>query len=212
MAARRTQSAGQGQGQPLPLPAWPSIDDAAASTPSPSPPARHGGPDAAAGPAATARCRCAGARSRAPTALGDAFWRHTMPRLARESAAVRQASAAARALLLATGAPRPGDEAVRRFMYGRALARYGHALREARRAAGLRDAVLCSLFFAIFESVNGDAAAADAHLHSGQRVLDELGGACACTCEAAGPPPLRAMLRHAVQFLTAPPCGREPSS
>ncbi|EQK98152.1 DNA replication complex GINS protein psf2 [Ophiocordyceps sinensis CO18] len=138
--------------------------------------------------------------------LDDMFWKETMPQLVRDSDAVHSANLAVHTLMLAKGlAPtrRPGA-ATAADDYGRALDCYGQALRAARQAtsashADLREAVLCSLFFAVFETVNGDQVAAAAHLQSGQRILDAL--APAQRREPSGPPSLRSQLRHVVRFL-----------
>ncbi|TWU72765.1 hypothetical protein ED733_002937 [Metarhizium rileyi] len=105
------------------------------------------------------------------------FWVYILPRLVQSDTAIRHANMAVHALLFAKG-PSPG-EAVGRGYYGEALACYGLALHEARRATteqtDLREAVICCMFFVIFETINGDREAAQAHLHSGQKILGELG-------------------------------------
>ncbi|KAM4060469.1 hypothetical protein HRG_001972 [Hirsutella rhossiliensis] len=138
--------------------------------------------------------------------LDDTFWKETMPQLVRDSDAVRSANLAVHTLMLARGlvpTRRPGA-ATAADDYGRALDCYGRALRATRQAtsashADLREAVLCSLFFAIFETVNGDQAAAAAHLQSGQRILDAV--APAQRRDPSGPQSLRSQLRHVVRFL-----------
>ncbi|KAK4090998.1 transcriptional regulator family: Fungal Specific TF [Purpureocillium lilacinum] len=179
--------------------------------------------------------------SAADAVLDDAFWKQTMPRLVRESTAVRYANIAVHTLIFAKGptiihsadshhphhhqyehhqpphphrrpTPRPRQQHGPRTTadhYGRALTCYGHALREARRTSDLREAILCAVFFVIFETINGDQAAAEAHLQSGQRILDELcgGGIFASPNTHTTPttttarPKLRGMLRHVLQFL-----------
>lgn len=138
--------------------------------------------------------------------LDDTFWKETMPQLVRDSDAVRSANLAVHTLMLAKGlasARRP-EAATAADDYGRALDSYGRALRAARQAtsashADLREAVLCSLFFALFETVNGDQVAAAAHLQSGQRILDAL-----APTQRHGPSvphSLRSQLRYVVRFL-----------
>ncbi|UNI13399.1 DNA replication complex GINS protein PSF2 [Purpureocillium takamizusanense] len=110
-----------------------------------------------------------------------------------------------------TAGPRQQQHSVRTTAdhYGRALTCYGHALREARRTTDLHEAILCAVFFVIFETINGDQVAAEAHLQSGQRILDELcsgggGGGSSdsrTTATATTRPKLRGMLRHVLQFL-----------
>ncbi|KND92969.1 hypothetical protein TOPH_02463 [Tolypocladium ophioglossoides CBS 100239] len=118
----------------------------------------------------------------------DTFWKETMPRLVRDSTAVRYANIAVHTLMSAKSPTliHSGDTHHHAHYrsgghYGAALTCYGNALREARTAsasrADLREAILCSMFFVIFETINGDQAAAEAHLQSGQRILDELGRA-----------------------------------
>ncbi|KYK59167.1 hypothetical protein DCS_00297 [Drechmeria coniospora] len=131
----------------------------------------------------------------------DVFWKQTLPRLVRDSAAVRCANMAVHALLFAKDpAPAAGCASDWSDRYERALACYGRALRIARQQASVkptdvREAVLCSMFFVIFETINEDEAAAEAHLQSGQRVLDELGPR-----HVTGETPrLRTMLRRVLQ-------------
>lgn len=95
--------------------------------------------------------------------------------------------------------------------YGGALRRYGTALREVRQAsasqADLRPAILCSMFFVIFEIINGDQKAAESHLFSGQRMMDELqpsGAETEFTSSSSGREQgrsLRKELKHVLQFL-----------
>lgn len=148
----------------------------------------------------------------------DAFWKETMPRLVRDSTAVRYANIAVHTLI---SAKRPtlihSGDTHRHFHdrgggdhYGAALTCYGHALREARTASAnhgdLREAILCSMFFVIFETINGDQAAAEAHLQSGQRILDELSRARAREQHGrqhggGEAESLRRQLRYVLQFL-----------
>ncbi|KAM4066118.1 hypothetical protein HRG_000267 [Hirsutella rhossiliensis] len=137
------------------------------------------------------------------------FWKETMPQLVRDSEALRSANLAVHTLMLAKGpdpARRP-EAATAPDYYGRALDCYGQALRAARQAtsashADLREAVLCSLFFAAFELVNDDQAAAAAHLQSGQRILDAV--------TPAERPHIRSQLRHITRFLALEARGAYP--
>ena len=153
----------------------------------------------------------------------DAFWNETMPRLIRDSTAVRYANIAVHTLISAKSPTLIHSGDLHRHFhsqsdgdidhYGAALTCYGHALREARTASAshgdLREAILCSMFFVLFETINGDQAAAEAHLQSGQRILDELslaqaqdlygtqhGGGNGGEAES-----LRKQLRYVLQFL-----------
>ncbi|KAJ6447162.1 transmembrane alpha-helix domain-containing protein [Purpureocillium lavendulum] len=197
------------------------------------------------------------AATAAPSAvLDDAFWKQTMPRLVKESTAVRYANIAVHTLIFAKGPTiihsaddghhhhhnqyyqqqqhnhhhqshhqhqhrravaggRQHGPRTTADYYGRALTCYGLALSEARRTTDLREAILCAVFFVIFETINGDQAAAEAHLQSGQRILDELcsgsggGGGVVIlgmdgkttTTTPPTKPKLRGMLRHVLQFL-----------
>lgn len=128
-----------------------------------------------------------------------------MPQLVRDSEAVRCATLAVQALVLAKGpvpARRPDPAAA--ADYARAIACYCRALGATRQAADLRETVLCSLF-AVFETVDGHQAEAAAHLRNGQRILDDH-------LAPAPPPPrrgeplpsrstLRSQVRHVVRFL-----------
>ncbi|PNY28335.1 Uncharacterized protein TCAP_01732 [Tolypocladium capitatum] len=145
----------------------------------------------------------------------DAFWEETMPRLVRDSTAVRYANIAVHTLISAKSPTliHSGDThhhfrhgaGAGSGHYGAALTCYGHALREARTAsarhADLREAVLCSMFFVVFETVNGDRAAAEAHLRSGQRILDELSPGQHGSQHGGEAESLRKQLRHVLRFL-----------
>ena len=111
--------------------------------------------------------------------LDAAFWTDIVPRLVRENPAVRYANMAVHILIISKqpellasdGMESPVDH------YSQALAHYGRALRQVRqsqKSGGLRATILCSMFFAIFEAINGDREAADSHIFSGQRMMDEL--------------------------------------
>jgi hypothetical protein len=107
---------------------------------------------------------------------------------------------AVHALIFAKG-PTPAytEKEYGRDYYGEALICYGLALQEARRATqgptDLREAVICCMFFVIFETVNGDQEAAHAHLQSGQRILEEVDQECNSTDS------FRKELRNVLQYL-----------
>lgn len=112
--------------------------------------------------------------------LDAAFWTDTVPRLVRDNLAVRYANMAVHILILSKqpelivsdGSSDGQDH------YSQALGYYGLAIRQMRDAheagGNLRAAILCSMFFVIFEAINGDKDAAEAHLQCGQRMLDNL--------------------------------------
>ncbi|KAK5987965.1 hypothetical protein PT974_12101 [Cladobotryum mycophilum] len=126
------------------------------------------------------------------------FWRETVPALVRDNLAVRYANTAVLTLIFANSAV--GLEGNH---YGKALSHYGQALRLVREASAsedaLRSAILCSMFFVIFEIMNQDTKAAEAHLWNGERMLHELQE----THPRAGgmSSSLQAELRCALQFL-----------
>lgn len=126
------------------------------------------------------------------------FWRDIVPILVRENLAVRYSNLAVLVLIFAQSAIGVGGN-----YYGKALAHYGLALREVRESStsdgGLQPAILCSMFFVIFEIMNGDVNAAEAHLYSGERMLGELRQSQPEYCHGAGS--LRDELRCALQFL-----------
>ncbi|KAI9158260.1 hypothetical protein HJFPF1_06252 [Paramyrothecium foliicola] len=140
------------------------------------------------------------------SALGLEFWEKTVPRLVQDHAAVQLASDAAQMMLytktLATYSSKPTNLPSKND--GRAFDCYGQALRALVEtemdSADLRPAILCSLFFIIFEIIHKDIPAMQAHLKSGQRMLDEL----LRTREKVGfvqQGGVRAELRHALRFL-----------
>ncbi|KIE02313.1 C6 zinc finger domain protein, partial [Metarhizium majus ARSEF 297] len=130
----------------------------------------------------------------------DTFWTFQLPRLAHDNPAIRYANMAVHALLFAKGhtLARAG-KVTERDHYGEALSCYGIALQEARQATtgyiDLREAVICCMFFVIFETINGDREAAQAHLQSGQRILEEIDP------EYNGAEGFRKELRNVLQFL-----------
>lgn len=133
-------------------------------------------------------------------AFDDTFWTFALPQLVQDNTAIRYANMAVHALMFAKGpTPAQGGRIDGRDHYGEALICYGLALQEARRATmrqtDLREAVVCCMFFVIFETINGDREAAQAHLMSGQKILDELGHGC------NGAEGFRKELRHVLQYL-----------
>ncbi|UKZ53960.1 hypothetical protein TrVGV298_007764 [Trichoderma virens] len=122
--------------------------------------------------------------------------------LVQSNVAVQSANLAVLILMFAQSAVGVGSN-----HYGKALWHYGRALRLVRETStsreGLRPAILCSMFFVIFEIMNGDTRAAESHLWNGEKMLLELqrlesrpGG-----IEVDGEGSLRRELPYALQFL-----------
>ncbi|UKZ79761.1 hypothetical protein TrVFT333_007523 [Trichoderma virens FT-333] len=122
--------------------------------------------------------------------------------LVQSNVAVQSANLAVLILMFAQSAVGVGSN-----HYGKALSHYGRALRLVRETStsreGLRPAILCSMFFVIFEIMNGDTRAAESHLWNGEKMLLELqrlesrpGG-----IEVDGEGSLRRELPYALQFL-----------
>ncbi|PTB66897.1 hypothetical protein BBK36DRAFT_160461 [Trichoderma citrinoviride] len=105
------------------------------------------------------------------------FWQDNVPLLIRSNVAVQSANLAVLILIFAQSAAGMGTN-----HYGKALWHYGRALRLVRedtstsssRAESLRPAILCCLFFVIFEIMNGDTTSAESHLWNGENMLLEL--------------------------------------
>lgn len=148
------------------------------------------------------------------SAFEASFWNETVPRLAEENSAVRSANEAVHILILAKQPSlMSADLDPSEDHYGGALRRYGAALREVRETSvshdgDLRPAILCSMFFVIFEIINGDQNAAEAHLFNGQRMMDELQRSGGYGLDTGGSTPgdgqtksLRKELKHVLRFL-----------
>ncbi|KFA77933.1 hypothetical protein S40288_02538 [Stachybotrys chartarum IBT 40288] len=140
------------------------------------------------------------------SAFGTDFWSEQVPQLVREHAAVQTASSAVHILIMAKQPSlMSADGGEGEDHYSAALGCFGQALREARQATMNREdmlcAILCSMFFAIFEIINGDHRGAEAHLSSGQRLMNEFHR----TRTTPGPdrpaPNLRKELKYVLQFL-----------
>ena len=121
------------------------------------------------------------AASNVPWCFDPAVWDKTLTELMQESTAIRNANLAVHTLVFSRG-PSPmsfGGQSGRDH-YGEALICHGLALHEAGRATSdLREAVICCMFFVVFETINGDRQAAHSHVQSGKKMLWELrGGAC----------------------------------
>lgn len=106
----------------------------------------------------------------------------TVPTLLQEHVSVRFANLAIHALIDAKrpqwveeGPVEPGKDS-----YSRALRYHGQALTFVREkpanSTSLQSATLCCLFFVVFEMMNGDVNAAQAHMFNGCRMMDELRG------------------------------------
>ncbi|KAK3190880.1 hypothetical protein K4F52_003197 [Lecanicillium sp. MT-2017a] len=147
--------------------------------------------------------------SSSDTSILDAtFWTDTVPRLVRENLAVRYANMAVHILILSKQPElmSEGCSDLGPDHYSQALAHYGLALRQMRQsieaAGGPRAAILCSMFFVIFEAINGDKEAAEAHLFSGQRLLEELHQLVPAVGTGKGPGSLRKELRNLLQYIS----------
>lgn len=112
--------------------------------------------------------------------LVGSFWMQTVPALLRANSSVKYANLAIHALI---DSKRPqwveeGPKLPGRDSYSRALRYHGQAIGAVReKTAGresLQSATLCSLFFIIFEMMNGDVNAAQAHMYNGCRMMAEL--------------------------------------
>ncbi len=140
--------------------------------------------------------------------LDATFWTDTVPRLVRENLAVRYANMAVHILILSKQPElmSEGRSELGPDHYSQALAHYGLALRQMRQsieaAGGPRAAILCSMFFVIFEAINGDKEAAESHLFSGQRLLEELHQLLPSTVAGKVPGSLRKELRNLLQYIS----------
>lgn len=139
-------------------------------------------------------------------AFGTDFWSEQVPQLVREHAAVRTASSAVHILIMAKQPSlMSADGGEGEDHYSAALGCFGQALREARQATMSREdmlcAILCSMFFAIFEIINGDHRGAEAHLSSGQRLMDEFHRTRTTPDPDRPAPNLRKELKYVLQFL-----------
>ncbi|KAM0258581.1 hypothetical protein ACHAQJ_003752 [Trichoderma viride] len=107
------------------------------------------------------------------TVFEPRFWQETVPILVQNNVAVQSANLAVLILIFAQSAVGMGSN-----HYGKALWHYGRALQLVREAStsqdSLRPAILCSMFFVIFEIMNGDPSAAESHLWNGEKMLFEL--------------------------------------
>lgn len=114
--------------------------------------------------------------------LEGPFWIRTVPSLLRANSSVKYANLAIHALI---DSKRPqwvdeGPLLAGKDSYSRALKYHGQALGAVRHKPAnresLQSATLCCLFFIIFEMMNGDVNAAQAHMYNGCRMMDELRG------------------------------------
>jgi hypothetical protein len=114
--------------------------------------------------------------------LEGPFWIKTVPSLLRANSSVKYANLAIHALIdskrpqwVEEGPLLPGQDS-----YSRALKYHGQALGAVRHKPAnresLQSATLCCLFFIIFEMMNGDVNAAQAHMYNGCRMMNELRG------------------------------------
>lgn len=109
----------------------------------------------------------------------EKFWRTTVPYLLRRNTAVWYANLAIHALIdskrptwIEDGGGHSSDS------FRRALKYHGLALGQLRKEAitrsALQSAMLCCLFFVIFEMMNGDDKAAQAHMYNGCKMMSEI--------------------------------------
>ncbi|RFU74949.1 c6 zinc finger domain [Trichoderma arundinaceum] len=107
------------------------------------------------------------------TVFDPRFWQESVPILVQNNVAVQSANLAVLILIFAQSAAGLGSD-----HYGKALWHYGRALQLVRETTtsqdSLRPAILCSMFFVIFEIMNGDPRAAESHLWNGEKMLFEL--------------------------------------
>ncbi|KAL6872964.1 hypothetical protein J3F83DRAFT_594564 [Trichoderma novae-zelandiae] len=149
------------------------------------------------------------------TVFDPKFWQQDVPLLIQNNVAVQSANLAVLILIFAQSAA--GMETNH---YGKALWHYGRALQLVQETSSssresLRPAILCCLFFVIFEIMNGDTRSAESHLWNGEKMLMELrrleldhGGIVdmgssvdAVSDDGAGQGGLRRELPCALQFL-----------
>ncbi|KAH6608542.1 c6 zinc finger domain [Trichoderma cornu-damae] len=132
------------------------------------------------------------------TVFDPGFWQESVPVLVQSNVAVQSANLAVLILIFAQSAVGLGSN-----HYGKALWHYGRALQLVRETStaqdSLRPAILCCMFFVIFEIMNGDTRAAEAHLWNGEKMLFELQRAEPRSRGAEGK--LRQELPCALQFL-----------
>lgn len=109
----------------------------------------------------------------------ETFWQTTVPHLLRRNRAVWYANLAIHALIdskrptwIEDGGGHSSDS------FRRALKYHGLALGQLRKEAitrsALQSAMLCCLFFVIFEMMNGDDKAAQAHMYNGCKMMSEI--------------------------------------
>lgn len=101
------------------------------------------------------------------------FWRESVPILVQNNVAVQSANLAVLILIFAqsTVGQRSNHHEKALWHYGRAL----HIIRETNISPdNLRPAILCCMFFVIFEIMKGDTRAAESHLCNGEKMLFEL--------------------------------------
>ncbi|KAJ4153772.1 hypothetical protein LMH87_010245 [Akanthomyces muscarius] len=140
--------------------------------------------------------------------LDGPFWTDTVPRLVRENLAIRYANLAIHTLIISKQPELTLQEVsdLGTNHYSLALVHYGVALKEMRNANpmcdGIRAAVLCSMFFVIFEALNGDREAAESHLLCGQRLLNELQHLLPSGIAASSAGSLRKELRNLLHYIT----------
>ncbi|KAF4126510.1 Fungal Zn(2)-Cys(6) binuclear cluster domain [Geosmithia morbida] len=139
-----------------------------------------------------------------PEALGQEFWHVMVPYLLRHRASIWYAKLAIHALL---DAKYGHDQTA--ASYRRALRYHGIALSQLRKEVTsqgtLQSATVCCLFFVIFDLMNGDHGAAQAHASSGCRMMSEL-------CESNGPDfdigdLMQRELQRALEFVMAQAAG-----
>lgn len=136
------------------------------------------------------------------TVFDAQFWQENVPMLIQNDVAVQSANLAVLTLIYAQSAVGVGCN-----HYEKALWHYGRALQFVRETStsqeNLRPAILCSLFFVIFEIMNGNTDAAESHLWNGEKMVLELQRLESRTrsTDVDGEGTLRRELPCALQFL-----------
>ena len=138
--------------------------------------------------------------------LSEHFWAYTVPQLVEEHSAVKAANKAVHTLMLAKQPSlMSADAGNGQQNYSEALKWYADALSEVRSSSiysgDVRPAILCSMFFVIFETIHGDQRAAAAHLYNGQRMLDEFTSQSTALEAGQGVLSVRKELSHLSKFL-----------
>lgn len=141
--------------------------------------------------------------------LDAVFWTETVPRLIRDDLAVRYANMAVHMLILHKQPELIVQGSMDSFAqlnyFSQALSYYGNALRQVQQSPnsrGLQATILCSMFFAVFEAINEDSEATEAHIFNGQRMMNELFALQPQHQHCSSPGSLRAELEHLLHYIS----------